>query len=209
MKKSMLFQELFSWSKVILAALVLSLIISSFVIQPYSVSGSSMEPTFDGENPFDEDSIGDRVIIFKSGYLLGQDPSYLDLVIIDSRTERKRSITDNFLESPMLAKLLREDEDEKEDEHFWIKRVIGEPGDRLEGRDGKIFRNGIELTEEYIKDEMVYSFEEFVVPEQHVFVMGDNRNHSIDSRDIGPVPIDNVVGKVILRYYPFTSFTSY
>ena len=78
------------------------------------------------------------------------------------------------------------------------KRVIGRPGDTLEFKDGHVWRNGEELQEPYTKDPaMNYSrTTPVVVPEGHVFVMGDNRNHSSDSRFIGPVPVDHVLGFV-------------
>jgi len=93
--------------------------------------------------------------------------------------------------------------------NYWIKRVIGEPGDLLEYIDGKVHRNGNELEEDYIKENMLFPFETIVVPENHVFVLGDNRNNSYDSRDIGTVPIDHVLGKVLFRYYPFDKMTNF
>ncbi|MGO4890492.1 signal peptidase I [Anaerobacillus sp. MEB173] len=81
-----------------------------------------------------------------------------------------------------------------------MKRIIGDEGDTLEYKDGRVYRNGEELIEEYLKEDMTFPFETIVVPEKHVFVMGDNRNGSRDSREIGPVPIDNIVGKVLLRF---------
>ena len=80
----------------------------------------------------------------------------------------------------------------------WVKRVIGRPGDVLEFKDGHVWRNGEQLQEPYTKDtKMNYTRSTSVtVPEGHVFVMGDNRNHSSDSRFIGPVPVDHVLGFV-------------
>jgi len=66
-----------------------------------------------------------------------------------------------------------------------------------------VYRNGEKLEEDYTKEKMSTSFEKVTVPEGHVYVMGDNRNISHDSRAIGPVPTDHIVGKVFLRYYPF------
>ena len=80
----------------------------------------------------------------------------------------------------------------------WVKRVIGRPGDVLEFKDGHVWRNGEQLQEPYTKDTIMnYTRSTPVtIPEGHVFVMGDNRNHSSDSRFIGPVPVDHVLGFV-------------
>lgn len=198
--------EVISWSKALLLALTLSIIISAFVIQPFSVMGSSMEPTLDGKDPDNDSKKGDYVMVSKSNYALGTEPKYNDIVIIDSRIGKERSLKDNFLESPIVRKALNQDYNET---NYWIKRVIGEPGDLLEYIDGKVHRNGNELEEDYIKENMLFPFETIVVPENHVFVLGDNRNNSYDSRDIGTVPIDHVLGKVLFRYYPFDKMTNF
>lgn len=199
-------KEIFSWGKAIIIALSITIFISIFVFQPYTVSGGSMEPTLDGKDLFDEEKIGDRVMVFKSSYLFGGDPEYGDLVIIDSHIEKHRTLKDEVMDSPLISWLLN---GERETDKFWIKRVIGEAGDKLEFIDGKVYRNGNELEENYIKEEMEFAFESIVVPEDHIFVMGDNRNDSYDSREIGPVPTDNVVGKVFLRYYPLNKISKY
>lgn len=73
--------------------------------------------------------------------------------------------------------------------------MIGLPGDVIEIKDGQVFRNGVQLEEPYIKEQM-YAEQSQVweVPEDHIFVMGDNRNNSKDSRMIGPVPLDHIMG---------------
>ncbi len=198
--------ELFDWSKTLLFVLSISIIVSAFIFQPFKVSGSSMEPTLDGIDGDNKDKVGDRVMIFKSGYLLGIEPQYNDIVIIDSRVNRDRKVKDNFFESPIVKMILRNEDDEN---NLWIKRVIGEAGDKLEFKNGKVYRNGVELVEDYIKEDMAFPFETIVVPENHVFVMGDNRNGSLDSRVIGSVPCENIVGKVILRFYPFEKVSTF
>lgn len=84
-----------------------------------------------------------------------------------------------------------------------IKRVVGLPGDHLEMKDNKLYRNGELLDEDYIKEPMVGN-ENFAydIPEGKVFVMGDNRNNSIDSRMIGYVDFDDqVVGRVFFKVF--------
>lgn len=86
-----------------------------------------------------------------------------------------------------------------------IKRVVGLPGDTIEFREQRVYRNGEELDEDYINEVCTaYKCPDQVVtlgPEEY-FVMGDNRNHSLDSRRYGAITLDHVVGRVVLRYWP-------
>lgn len=206
MSKKKVIGEIFSWCKALIIATSIAIIINAFILQPFTVSGSSMEPTLDGKDPMNEDKIGDRVLIYKSAFILGEDPKINDIVIIDRRVNKKREVKDYLIESPIVSLIIRNNDDEK---NYWIKRVIGEAGDTIEFKDGRVYRNGTELVEIYIKEEMVVPFETIVVPENYIFVMGDNRNGSKDSRDIGPIPKENVLGKVLLRYYPLNKINNF
>jgi len=84
-----------------------------------------------------------------------------------------------------------------------IKRVIGLPGETVEFREGQVYIDGELLDEPYVRQTTrMGRTGKVVVPPLHVFVMGDNRNHSNDSRSFGPVPIDNIVGRAWLSYWP-------
>jgi signal peptidase I len=84
-----------------------------------------------------------------------------------------------------------------------IKRVIGLPGETVEIRGGQVFVNGEPLEEPLVQEETLPGRNEQVtVPPLHVYVLGDNRNHSNDSRSFGPVPIENIVGRAWLSYWP-------
>lgn len=93
----------------------------------------------------------------------------------------------------------------------YIKRIIGTPGDRIEVRDGSVIRNGKTLAEPYAKRPInvfqggfLADGQVVVVPEGYVWVMGDNRPRSSDSREFGFIPMEHVVGKVFFRYFPPT-----
>ena len=88
----------------------------------------------------------------------------------------------------------------------YIKRVIGIPGDILIIEDGAVYVNGEELEEDYTNGPINGGMREVVVPEESVFVMGDNRNHSSDSRYWGPLPNEYIVGKAVFIYWPFSAF---
>jgi signal peptidase I len=83
-----------------------------------------------------------------------------------------------------------------------IKRVIGLPGDTISSQDGQVFINGEPLDEPYVTRPGGRDIPEQVVPPLHIFVMGDNRQFSNDSRNFGPVPIDHVIGRAWFSYWP-------
>jgi signal peptidase I len=86
-----------------------------------------------------------------------------------------------------------------------IKRVIGLPGETVEGRDGAVVVNGKRLNEPYLKGVASGPFPAQQVPPGHLWMMGDNRPNSRDSRVIGPIPESNVVGRAFIRIFPLGS----
>lgn len=88
-------------------------------------------------------------------------------------------------------------------EELLIKRVIGLPGETVEIKNGHVYINGQQLEEPFTTGETRPGrYTRLTVPPLHVFVLGDNRNHSNDSRSFGPVPINNIVGRAWLSYWP-------
>jgi len=83
-----------------------------------------------------------------------------------------------------------------------IKRVVGEPGDRVEVRDGQLWRNGAAVAEPWLAEPIDYRFGPVTVPAGHLMVLGDNRNASFDSHLWGPLPEGDVIGTAVLRYWP-------
>jgi signal peptidase I len=85
----------------------------------------------------------------------------------------------------------------------FIKRIIALPGERVEGRDGAVFVDGLRLVEPYLPTTTRTSdFAAVTVPEDAVWVMGDNRTGSADSRSFGAVEVDTVVGRAVWRVWP-------
>ena len=88
----------------------------------------------------------------------------------------------------------------------FIKRVIGLPGETVEVRSGVVYLNGEELSEPYLPGDSDYeSYPLLVVPPDHYFVMGDHRSSSNDSRDWGFVPVQNIFGEAVFRYWPLSN----
>lgn len=95
-------------------------------------------------------------------------------------------------------------------EKMLVKRVIGLPGETITVSGGQVYVNGEVLEEDYIKDGYTDGFvENYVIPEGELYVMGDNRLVSIDSRteSVGSITIDSVLGKAFIRLYPFNQIT--
>lgn len=161
------------WIKDIVFAVVIALIVIQF-IKPTIVKESSMEPNF-YEN--------DYLFVSKQSYRLFGEPQRGDVVVVHSA-------------------LLQDNGNEK----LLIKRIIGLPGDRLDISDGSVYINGKEMTQDFTKDGVTNGdITGLTVPDGEIFCLGDNRLVSIDSRDpnVGCIDIDDVVGKVVLRLYPF------
>jgi signal peptidase I len=89
-----------------------------------------------------------------------------------------------------------------ENSELLIKRVIGLPGDRVEIRSGQVFINGTHLDEPYLTRPTYGDYGPIDVPPLHLFVLGDNRSFSNDSRAFGPIPLDRVVGRAWFSYWP-------
>jgi signal peptidase I len=172
-------------------ALAIALLVKAFVAQAFFIPSESMVPTL---------GIGDRVIAEKLSYRIGE-PTRGDIVVFEQQTEGadpSRSlwtrVGDTFRELFGMPVTGRED---------LIKRVIAIGGDRVEAHDGEVFVNGNAIEEPYLSSETVTSdFAATTVPEGSVWVMGDNRGASGDSRRFGPVPVDEIVGKAVVIVWP-------
>lgn len=180
-------KQIFSWTVSISVGVVVALLLSIYVIQPTKVIGKSMEPTL---------KPNEQIMISKLPNVLNYTPKYGDVVIVDSRINYTRSFKDDLLDNGLIRLVTG-----NHNENIWIKRVIGKPGDVIDMKDNQIIRNGSPLNEAYINENMNPVVDKrsqinfpYVVPDESVFVLGDNRNHSKDSRYIGAVPINHVLG---------------
>ena len=170
-----------AWIRDIAFALVIAFCILQF-IKPTIVKQSSMEPTFQNN---------DYLFVSKQAYRLFGDPKNGDIIVFHTDLE-----TENGTEKML------------------IKRVIGVPGDTVDIENGQVYVNGEIIYEDYILDPYTASHDagtHFEVPEGCVFAMGDNRGVSLDSRyvEVGYVEIDDIMGKVFVRLFPFNKIQLY
>ncbi|GKU78604.1 signal peptidase I [Paenibacillus sp. L3-i20] len=180
-KKSKAYTEIVEWTKAIVIAVVLVFLIRMFLFSPYIVDGPSMEPNFE---------TGERLIVNKILYTFTE-PKFGEVVVFDVPEQNRK----------------------------FIKRVVGVPGDkiRLEGDD--LYLNDVKVEEPYIKEAIeqahakgeLYNkrdnfpnemISETVVPEGMIFALGDNRSNSTDSRSIGFVKDDEIVGRADVIFWP-------
>ncbi len=204
-KKKSALREIFEWIYSIAIAIVIAFVIKQVFFDVVKVDGLSMYPTLDN---------GDRLIVTKLGY----EPKQGDIVILDSTYHKREMYYDRIAESEGKEELnwfdkLRLSFSLPEDvkKVYFVKRVIATEGQTVDLRDGKVYVDGELLDEPYYSGE-TYSIDSTVhypvtVEEGCIFVMGDNRGHSLDSRSsqLGQVQDEAVLGKSQLRIFPFDS----
>ncbi len=178
-------------------ALIVAVIIKTFLFQAFYIPSSSMEDTL---------QINDRVLVSKVSFKIG-DIARGDVIVFDDPRggfeqpdeDALDSVVRNLLESIGLAAPQSE----------FIKRVIGLPGDTVEASDGDLLVNGTVQVEPYRRqpNRPLPDFGPILVPQGDLFVMGDNRFASQDSRYFGTIPIDTIVGHAFVIIWPPSSWS--
>ena len=171
------FYSLLEWVAVFAVACLIMIIVRTFVVEPYYVPTASMEPTI---------MVGDQLLGQKVTLELGQDVSAGDIVVFRNPTSAG-------------------------DHDVLVKRVIATAGQTVDIRSGKVYVDGQELDEPYAAG-LSYELAQqapgvsvsfpYTVPDDSVWVMGDNRENSADSRYFGAVPTENLVAVAFVRYWP-------
>jgi signal peptidase I len=162
-------RQAIEWVVLVGTALVIAILIKTFLFQAFFIPSESMYPTL---------KTGDRVLVNKLSYKL-HDVNRGDIVVFEKPKTETSDIKD------------------------LVKRVIGLPGETVEGRDGHIYINGHVLKEPYLPAGVETStFAQQRVPSNSLWVMGDNRVASRDSRYFGPITESSIVGRVFVRIWP-------
>lgn len=202
------FKNALEWTYCILIAIIIALAVKFFIGTPTVVKQTSMNNTLvEGQrlwlNRWSRTIKGDYEI---GDIITFEAPSQVHLSLAQINYEHPIAIYDNPPKGLWKKFIYYVLETSKTS---YIKRIIGVEGDHIEIKDGKVYRNGEELIEEYLSDGVetiskVYT--DVIVPKDCVFVMGDNRPHSTDSRDFGCVPISKIESKVAFRFWPLSKF---
>lgn len=180
----------------ILAALVIAVIIKTFFFQAFWIPSSSMEDTL---------QINDRVMVNKLAYRLGDLQRGHVIVFDDPRGGEAREETLFEAARRNVTEAIGVSVPRTE----FIKRVIGLPGERVEIVDSRVLIDGVPIDEPYLKTGSVMpDFGPIIVPQGEMFVMGDNRNASQDSRYFGTVPIDTIVGRAFVIMWPIDRWST-
>jgi signal peptidase I len=168
-------RTILEWLGVIGGGIAIALLVEAFLIQAFWIPSPSMEPTLE---------VGDRVLVNKLSYKF-HDVNRGDVVVFErppgASTGQNGEIKD------------------------LIKRVIAVGGDTIEAKEGEVYVNGERVDENYLEpgtptDNLPLK----TIPDGHLFVMGDNRTNSEDSRIFGPIDEDAVVGRAFIRVLPIT-----
>ena len=206
-KARSILREVLDWAICFVLAYALYIVLNYFVFSSPQVKQESMFPTIVN---------GERVFVLRP--LLVGDYKYGDIITFEAPIDNQNYFDDdsvfpvaqyetytgirNFLYKVFDYQKVN-----------YVKRVIGLPGDTIEIKDGKVYRNGEELQEEYVRPgnetkPQVDKYSLVTVAPGTLYVMGDNREQSKDSRTFGCIPEERVNGKVTIRVWPLTKFGS-
>ena len=180
-KRSLFLKQIFEWIVVIAIALIVAMLVRLFLLQQFYISGPSMETTMFSDN---------RVLVSKLAYKIG-DIDRGDVVVFDRATMNGSQIEHDDL----------------------IKRVIGLGGESIEIRDCSVYIDGTELDEPYLPSRDigianlsdrcgVVSMPLTTIENDEVFLVGDNRPQSFDSRMFGPIKKDLIIGQAFVLMWP-------
>lgn len=210
MEKSKI-KNILEWINCIIIAIILALLFRYYIGTPTIVRMSSMYPTLI-ENQ--------RLLLNRWTRTTKKIPSRGDIITFEKPSKTNYNVEEIDKANP-IAKY------ENEPTGLWskfiyyvleigkdsyIKRVIALPGEHVVIKDGKVYINNEELQEDYLQENVKteirreIGFNDFIVPENCVFAMGDNRDGSMDCRDFGCIPIEKIESKVWIRITPFDKF---
>ena len=203
-------KEILEWSLCVVIAIILALVIRFFVGAPTIVKQPSMYPTLRQD---------ERLVLNRWFKTTNGELKRGDIVTFESPSKTFVAGADADLSNP-VAEYTKEPKNIFERFTYYvleigktsfIKRVIGLPGEHIKIANNKVFINGEVLSEPYLEKGVLTTslngaYIDLVVPEGTVFLMGDNRPKSTDSRCFGCVPISKIESKVWIRFWPLTLF---
>ena len=203
-------KEVLEWVYCIIIAVILALLVRYFIGTPTIVQQPSMFPTLkQGQRLILNRMIRTSKAVPQRGDIVTfEAPSKSYISAVEADSEKPVAVYDyniNNIFSKFCYYVL------EIGKTSYIKRVIGLPGEQVKIENGKVYINGNELEEPYLQDNVVTNslegiFTNITVPEDCLFVMGDNRSQSTDSRRFGCIPLEKIESKVWIRFWPFDVF---
>ena len=204
-------KDVIEWIVCIIIAVVIALLVRYYIGTPTVVESVSMEPTL---------YAGQRLWVNRWGRTTNKMPERGQIITFEAPSK----IANLDKESVDMSNPVAQYENEPEglwnrftyyvleiNKTSYIKRVIALPGEHVQIKDGYVYINGERLQEDYLQDGVVTDMErgiydDFIVPENTVFAMGDNRTQSTDSRCFGCIPLEKIESKVWIRIWPLNLF---
>jgi signal peptidase I len=168
-----LWQQFRENAQIIIIALILALVIRTWIAEPRYIPSDSMQPTLEQ---------GDRLVVDKLSYRF-HPPDRGDVIVFKPPSQLQQQ---GYLES-----------------QAFIKRIVATPGETVAVIDGTVYLNNQPLEEHYTLESPYYNLHPVTVPAGQIFVLGDNRNNSNDSHIWGFLPQTNIIGHAIFRFFPF------
>jgi signal peptidase I len=179
---------------IIVVALGLALLIQAFLVKPFRIPSESMEPTLD---------IGQRVLVNRLTTHFSN-PHRGDIVVFKPPKGADTNMC-GIPSEPDDGHPCQKETPQRSNSNF-IKRVVAVPGDRIKVIAGRVYLDGKEQKEPYIRKDATCPIcnlpKEITIPPGHFFMMGDNRGQSADSREWGPVPKKWIIGHAFFTYWP-------
>lgn len=210
MSKKEVLKEIWEWIYCVLIAIVIAVLVKYFLCTPTVVQMDSMYPTL---------KQGDRLLLNRAVVTFKQELKRGQIITFEAPTKEKYSSMDEIDINNPIAQY------DNNTNSLWkkftynvleigkrnyIKRVIGLPGEHIQIMDGKVYINGEVLEESYLDESVTTEatglFYDIVVPENSLFVMGDHRSVSLDSRSFGCVPYSKIESRVAFRFWPLNKF---
>lgn len=209
-EKKLKIKEILEWVYCIIIAVVLALLVRYFIGTPTIVQQPSMFPTL---------KEGQRLILNRTVRITHSLPKRGEIITFEAPSKSYFSAAEADLENPIAEYNHNINNVFSKFRYYvleigkdsYIKRVIGLPGEHVKIENGKVYINGEELQEDYLEptvetDSLNGPFTDIVVPENCVFVMGDNRAQSTDSRRFGCIPLEKIESTVWIRFWPLNLF---
>ena len=204
-------KEIIEWIICIIIAIIIGMLIKYFIGTPTIVKNVSMKPTLIEKQRLILNRISTRI--------QKQLPKRGEIITFEAPSKRKVSYAEvdfdnavatyHYTFSNSFSKFIYQVLEIGKDSY--IKRVIALPGEHIQIKEGNVYINGNKLQEDYLQEGLLTNsydgvFYDLVVPQNSVFVMGDNRENSIDSRYFGCIPLEKIESKVWIRFWPLNLF---